>query len=212
MDSKPLLYGLIGFFLGGLIVSVAATTFDKPTENNSPTTSSMMNHSSDETTKLSAAKGDAYDTLFITQMSEHHAGAVAMAAYVANSSNPEIATLAQSITVDQTKELNDMKSWSAKWGYVYVEPAQSAIDTSTANLKNKSAAELDKQFITDMIGHHMDALDMARLSSSRAKHVEIQTLSKNIIASQTNEIMQMRAIAQSSGNGMDMSAGHGSSR
>ena len=30
MDTKALLYGLIGFFLGGLLVSVAATTFDKP--------------------------------------------------------------------------------------------------------------------------------------------------------------------------------------
>ena len=29
MDTKPLIYGLIGFFLGGLLVSVAATTFDK---------------------------------------------------------------------------------------------------------------------------------------------------------------------------------------
>ena len=30
MQTKELLYGLIGFFLGGLLVSVAATTFDKP--------------------------------------------------------------------------------------------------------------------------------------------------------------------------------------
>jgi hypothetical protein len=30
METKPLLFGLIGFFLGGLIVSIAATTFDKP--------------------------------------------------------------------------------------------------------------------------------------------------------------------------------------
>jgi hypothetical protein len=29
MDTKPLLYGLIGFFLGGLLVAVAATTFEK---------------------------------------------------------------------------------------------------------------------------------------------------------------------------------------
>lgn len=28
MRSKELLYGLIGFFLGGLLVSVAATTFN----------------------------------------------------------------------------------------------------------------------------------------------------------------------------------------
>lgn len=30
MDTKALLYGIIGFILGGLLVSVAATTFDKP--------------------------------------------------------------------------------------------------------------------------------------------------------------------------------------
>ena len=30
METKPLLYGIIGFFLGGLIVSVAATYFPEP--------------------------------------------------------------------------------------------------------------------------------------------------------------------------------------
>ena len=34
MDTKALLYGIIGFILGGLLVSIAATTFDKPTEAN----------------------------------------------------------------------------------------------------------------------------------------------------------------------------------
>ncbi len=29
MDTKALLYGLIGFFIGGLLVSVAANTFEK---------------------------------------------------------------------------------------------------------------------------------------------------------------------------------------
>lgn len=28
METKPLLYGLIGFFIGGLLVSIAATTFE----------------------------------------------------------------------------------------------------------------------------------------------------------------------------------------
>lgn len=30
METKPLLYGIIGFILGGLLVSIAATTFDMP--------------------------------------------------------------------------------------------------------------------------------------------------------------------------------------
>lgn len=29
METKPLLYGLIGFFIGGLLVSIAANTFEK---------------------------------------------------------------------------------------------------------------------------------------------------------------------------------------
>lgn len=32
METKSLLYGLVGFFLGGLLVSIAATTFDKPVD------------------------------------------------------------------------------------------------------------------------------------------------------------------------------------
>lgn len=42
METKPLLYGLIGFFLGGLLVSVAATTFDKPACSSYTETKSQM--------------------------------------------------------------------------------------------------------------------------------------------------------------------------
>ena len=44
MATTPLLDGLIGFFLGGLIVSIAATTFDKPVcVSNPPQTSTEQN-------------------------------------------------------------------------------------------------------------------------------------------------------------------------
>ncbi len=33
MDTKALLYGLIGFFIGGLLVSIAANTFEKDVLN-----------------------------------------------------------------------------------------------------------------------------------------------------------------------------------
>jgi len=36
METKPLLYGLIGFFLGGLLVSIAAHTFDRAELQDSP--------------------------------------------------------------------------------------------------------------------------------------------------------------------------------
>ncbi len=44
METKPLLYGLIGFFIGGLLVSIAAHTFNSDelqrTDKNSQTTTS----------------------------------------------------------------------------------------------------------------------------------------------------------------------------
>ena len=45
METKPLLYGLIGFFIGGLLVSIAANTFDKQElQNKSEHTSFNANH------------------------------------------------------------------------------------------------------------------------------------------------------------------------
>lgn len=43
-----------------------------------------------------------------------------------------------------------------------------------------------------MIAHHQSAVDMAKLSASRAKHDEIKTLSNDIIAAQEKEISEMK--------------------
>ena len=74
METKPLLFGLIGFFVGGLIVSVAATTFDKP----NTTTGEHMNMNQ-MTESLKDKQGDEFDKAFIAEMIVHHQGAVDMA-------------------------------------------------------------------------------------------------------------------------------------
>jgi uncharacterized protein (DUF305 family) len=43
-----------------------------------------------------------------------------------------------------------------------------------------------------MIAHHEGAIEMARLSETRAKHDEIKSLSKVIISAQEKEISDMR--------------------
>lgn len=42
METKPLLYGIIGFILGGLLVSIAATTFEKPEAKGSSQSGEMQ--------------------------------------------------------------------------------------------------------------------------------------------------------------------------
>lgn len=119
METKPLLYGLIGFFIGGLIVSIAATEFNKQDDSakrDSLSTSSMS--MDDMTADLENKTGDEYDKAFITYMIAHHEGAVEMAKLSANNAkHTEIKELSTAIIAAQEKEIADMKSWQNSWEY-----------------------------------------------------------------------------------------------
>lgn len=113
METKSLLFGLIGFFLGGLIVSVAATSFDKSSTNTAPDMS--MGQMTDS---LKAKQGDEFDKAFIAGMIEHHEGAVEMAKLAGvNAKHDEIKKLSLGIISAQEKEIDEMKQWQIDWGY-----------------------------------------------------------------------------------------------
>lgn len=116
MQTKPLLYGLIGFFIGGFIVSVAATTFDKPQAKETNATSSMT--MDDMSADLQGKTGDDYDKAFITSMIAHHEGAVKMAKLSdTNAKHDEIKELSKAIITAQEKEITEMKQWQVDWDY-----------------------------------------------------------------------------------------------
>lgn len=120
MQTKPLLYGLIGFFIGGLIVAVAATAFNKP-ENKEivGNDSSMSSRSMDDmTADLQGKTGDEYDKVFISSMITHHEGAVAMAKLSAQKAkHDEIKKMSDDVISAQEKEISEMKQWQMNWGY-----------------------------------------------------------------------------------------------
>lgn len=112
MDTKALLYGLIGFFIGGLLVSVAATTFDAPTNSDGDMSMSAMTQS------LEGKSGDDYDKAFIGHMIAHHQSAVEMAKLSATrAKHQEIRDLSSVIITAQEKEIAEMKQWQTDWGY-----------------------------------------------------------------------------------------------
>lgn len=120
MQTKPLLYGLIGFFIGGFLVAVAATTFDKPESKETSSNNSMMSGMSmdDMTADLKEKAGDEYDKAFIANMIVHHEGAVEMAKLSAsNAKHDEIKKLSEAIITAQEKEIAEMKKWQENWGY-----------------------------------------------------------------------------------------------
>jgi uncharacterized protein (DUF305 family) len=116
MQTKPLLYGLIGFFIGGFIVSIAATTFEKSQTDKSNKNAGI---SMDEMTAgLKNKTGDQYDEAFIANMIIHHEGAVEMAQLSANNAkHDEIKKLSEDIISAQQKEISEMKQWLTDWGY-----------------------------------------------------------------------------------------------
>jgi len=120
MDTKPLLYGLAGFFIGGLLVAIAATTFDKPSEKTTISNNSQSNEltMSEMTDSLRNKTGNDYDMAFISHMIDHHQAAVDMAKLSAqNAKHDEIKQLSNEIVNAQEKEINEMKQWQKDWGY-----------------------------------------------------------------------------------------------
>lgn len=113
METRSLLIGIISFIAGGLLVSIAATTFEKD-EITSANTTGMM-HSADV---LDGKTGDDFDKAFITEMIEHHEGAVDMAKMADRfAKHDEIKQLSRDIIVAQEKEITQMKQWQQAWGY-----------------------------------------------------------------------------------------------
>lgn len=112
METKPLTYGLVGFLLGGLIVSAAATQFDQPGTTDSSMTMSQM------TADLESKAGDDFDKAFIASMIDHHQGAIDMAKLAQNNAkHDEVKQLATDILAAQSKEIDMMQTWQTDWGY-----------------------------------------------------------------------------------------------
>ncbi|MFM2381427.1 MAG: hypothetical protein RLZZ76_194 [Candidatus Parcubacteria bacterium] len=131
---------------------------------------------------------------FIEGMIPHHLEAVETAKEVIarGGSTPEIKKLAEDIVAAQEKEITMMKDWYQSWyGEAYVaDPTD--YKPMMRELENLSGAALDKTFLEDMIMHHMGAIMMAKSVEPHIEHVEIKTLTKAIITSQSKEIEDMR--------------------
>ncbi|HJQ09328.1 MAG TPA: DUF305 domain-containing protein [Candidatus Saccharimonadales bacterium] len=109
MQTKPLLYGIVGFLLGGLIVSIAAVTIEKPKGGDSM--SGMVSY-------LKGKTGDDFDKAFVSGMIGHHQGAIDMAKLAeSQAKHQEIKNLSKAIIDAQQKEIDEMKRWQASWGY-----------------------------------------------------------------------------------------------
>lgn len=139
----PLLYGVIGALIGGVVVWFLAisavnnnqTSMMQMMGMHTPQNAMMKNNDTDADEDMNGMHGmgmsmddmiesldnktgDDFDKTFLTEMIDHHQGAINMAkASQKNAKHQEIKNLAQDIISAQTKEIEEMKQWQKDWGY-----------------------------------------------------------------------------------------------
>lgn len=59
-------------------------------------------------------------------------------------------------------------------------------------LENKTGDDFDRVFLSEMIVHHLGAVEMAEAALENAQHEEIKQLAREIISAQEKEINQMK--------------------
>ncbi|MGL5064903.1 MAG: DUF305 domain-containing protein [Microcoleus sp.] len=166
---------------------------------------SGMNHSM--SMDLGPADAD-YDLRFIDGMVVHHQGAVNMAKEaLAKSQRPEMKQLANNIIAAQNREIDRMKEWRKTWyskasstpmayhaqmGHMMAMTPEQMQDMMMSVDLGSADKEFDLRFLNAMIPHHEGALVMAQDALKKSQRPEMKKLSQEILASQKQEIEQMK--------------------
>lgn len=117
MVNKSLVFAVIGFMLGGLVVSTAAVTFEKD-DKSSNSVQMTDGHTQTMANKLKNLQGDDFDKAFIEEMIVHHQGAIDMAKLTeTNAKHEELKSLGRNIMSAQSMEIDMMQTWQGDWEY-----------------------------------------------------------------------------------------------
>jgi len=207
MKENPLLYGIIGALVGGVIVWFLMTSV---VNNNQFGMMQMMGirYQSNNTQNGYGMMSNNIDRNFIEQMIPHHQDAITMADIaLQKAQHEEIKTLATNIKTSQSDEIAKMRNWYKNWYGSDVSPdndentsgdgmmgqmrgGMMGNNTDTTSLENTS--NFDKAFIEEMIPHHQMAVMMANMLLQGTTRPEMKELAQNIITAQTKEINEMR--------------------
>lgn len=134
-----------------------------------------------------------FEVDFLTNMIDHHAMAVQMAEVcVDRAVHPQLRSLCQDIITSQGSQISEMQNWLQDWYGITHEPVMGPEHGEMmAQLDAASGAQFDEVFLQMMIEHHRTAVQEGVTCLRNAYHSELRSLCRDIVASQTREIVQM---------------------
>jgi uncharacterized protein (DUF305 family) len=153
---------------------------------------------------LATLRGKSYDIAWMSQMIEHHRGAVEMSKIcVKTCVDKDVKVAAQKIINAQDKEIRQMTTWLQSWYKTKADPKQMALmkvdmkpmmDTSIAGMTPMAGMTIqaDRSFLTGMIPHHEHAVAMGKDAAKRALRPELRKFGQNVVNDQSKEIKQFQ--------------------
>jgi uncharacterized protein (DUF305 family) len=184
-----------GTFLGIILVLILAVVFLLAGNSSSPM--SHSGHGSMSSDEDSSGTYSDDELMFAQMMIPHHSQAVTMSELaLANSTNPEILSLATAIRDAQGLEIIQMQGWLDGKSESHkhdMEMGGMLTDAELAELASLKDAAFDQKFLTAMIAHHEGAIDMLSMIKN-STNSEVKKLSADILTSQSAEIETMKVL------------------
>lgn len=192
IDRKTALLGGVIILLIGVIVGVLMNRNSDPMD----AMSSHMGHS----TSHSNFAGS--DIMFLQMMIPHHQQAIDISQLaIKTSKDSELLALAQKIATDQAAEIVQMKAWLKEAGATE-DPGHSMsgmggmlTESELTELQASSGKEFDQLWLKGMIDHHDGAIHMSMMIED-AQNEEIRAFGSKIVADQSAQIKQMKAMLE----------------
>jgi uncharacterized protein (DUF305 family) len=188
-----------GTFLGVILVLVLAVVFLLAGNSGSPM--SHSGHGSMSSNEDASSTYSEDELMFASMMIPHHSEAVTMSELaLANTTNPEILSLATAIRDAQGPEITQMQSWLDASNYSeshahHMEMSGMLTDEELAELSSANGSTFDRLFLQGMIAHHQGAIDMLSMIKN-STNSEVKKLSADIFTSQSAEIEAMKALVK----------------
>lgn len=137
------------------------------------------------------------DAKFLDQFSEHHKDAIEMAKMAEKKAeNKDLKKMAQKMVKDQSKEIDQMKSWRQKY---YPQAAKTESDMpkmDMSKLESSSGHEFDMAFSEMMAKHHQQGIDMVNGVSKELSNPEIKKFAQNAAKKQEDEKEKLEKMTQ----------------
>ena len=186
-----------GTLLGVIVVLVLALVFFFAGNTNMPI--SHDGHGSMSSNENASGAYTDDELMFAQVLIPHHSQAVTMSELaLANTTNPEILSLATAIRNAQAPEIAQMQSWLEQSDYSgshagHMEMGGMLSDEELAELSAATGSTFDRLFLKGMIAHHEGAIDMLSMIKN-STNSEVKKLYDDILTSQSAEIEAMKAL------------------